>query len=125
MKQESALVRAAEGTGKSTDFSGVWVNELKSTMTLKQNNDQLSGEYASAVSSEGSSTKGDLLGFVDGDLLSVVVHWRDFQAITAWVGQLAPDQATLNTLWQMTKQVDSGEEWASINAGADTFKRQL
>ena len=124
MKQESALVRATKGTGKSIDFSGVWVNELNSTMTLKQTSSQLSGEYASAVSSDGTSTKGDLLGFVDGDLLSVTVHWRDFQAITAWVGQLATDQATLHTLWQMTKQVGAGEEWASINAGADTFSRR-
>ncbi|MWA35906.1 avidin/streptavidin family protein, partial [Burkholderia pseudomallei] len=27
----------------------------------------------------------------------------------------------INTLWQMTQQVEAGEEWASINAGADIF----
>jgi hypothetical protein len=26
-------------------------------------------------------------------------------------------------LWQMTKQVDEGQEWASINAGFDAFDR--
>ena len=78
------------------------------------------------VSSSNTKTVGDLLGYVDGDLISFVVHWRDFQAITAWVGQLDPTakKQTIKTLWQMTKQVASGEEWASINAGSDTFMRK-
>jgi hypothetical protein len=54
------------------------------------------------------------------------VHWDKFQAITAWVGQLVPNANpdTINTLWQMTKQVQPGEQWASINAGFDIFTRQ-
>jgi hypothetical protein len=31
---------------------------------------------------------------------------------------------TIDTLWQMTKQVAAGDEWSSINAGADEFVRQ-
>jgi hypothetical protein len=79
----------------------------------------------SAVSEGGTSATGVLSGFVDGDLISFVVHWDDFQAITAWVGQLAPKAPTqtIHTLWQMTTQVPAGEEWASINAGADVFVR--
>jgi hypothetical protein len=34
----------------------------------------------------------------------------------------APTQ-TIDTLWQMTQKVAPGEEWASINAGADVFVR--
>jgi len=126
MKVEHALGRALTGTGTSVDFSGVWVNELGSEMTLTQVNGSLSGTYASAVSSGGTKTSGDITGSVDGDLISFVVHWRDFQAITAWVGQLDPKAAaeTINTLWQMTKQVAVGEEWASINVGADVFTRK-
>jgi len=125
---EKALARAKPGTGTRIDFSGTWTNELKSTMTVKQQPDgSLSGSYVSAVSGgNGGTTTGDLLGFVDGSLISVVVHWRDFQAITAWVGQLVPKSspAQISTLWQMTKAVDPGDEWASVNAGADTFTRQ-
>ena len=126
MWHEKSLGRALAGTGTSVDFTGVWVNELKSVATITQLNGALSGTYVSQVSSTGGTTTGDLVGYVDGDLISFVVHWRDFQAITAWVGQMVPNQApdTINTLWQMTKQVAVGEEWASINAGADSFVRQ-
>jgi len=125
--QEKALSRAKPGTGTPFDFSGTWKNELKSTMTLTQTRGSLSGTYVSAVSGENQgTTTGDLLGYVDGSLISFVVHWRDFQAITAWVGQLVPNAtpAEISTLWQMTKAVDPGDEWASTNAGADTFTRQ-
>jgi hypothetical protein len=126
MSQEMSLGRALGGTGRPIDFSGTWKNELGSQVVIAQTNGVLSGTYESAVSSGGTKTTGDLQGYVDGDLISFVVHWRDFQAITAWVGQLDPkaSQETINTLWQMTKQVAQGDEWASINAGADYFTRK-
>jgi hypothetical protein len=126
MLHEKALARAKAGTGKSVDFSGPWANEHGSKMTLTQQaNGSLSGDYVSAVSGGGGSTSGVLSGYVDGTLVAFVVHWNDFQAITAWVGQLVPGAApaTINTLWQMAKAVESGDEWESINAGADVFIR--
>lgn len=126
MKVEGSLGRARSGSGKTVNLAGTWKNELKSEMTLIQTNDVLAGEYDSAVSSTGKRTIGDLQGYVDGDLVAFVVHWRDFQAITTWVGQLEPDASveTIKTLWQMTKQVGLGKEWASINAGSDSFTRK-
>jgi hypothetical protein len=121
---ERSLTVASAGTGAPAEFSGKWINELGSTMTIEQAGDTLSGVYESKVSSSGTTTAGDLLGYVDGNLISFVVHWRDFQAITAWVGQLVvPDfeSPTIDTLWQMTTQ---GPEWSSINAGADRFTPQ-
>ena len=125
MRLEASLGRALKGTGKTVDFSGDWKNELNSVVHLTQTNAVLSGTYESTVSGGGSATTGDLVGYVDGDLISFVVHWRHFQAITAWVGQLDPNasQDSLVTLWQMTKQVSAGDEWQSINAGTDTFVR--
>ncbi|MCA7001459.1 MULTISPECIES: avidin/streptavidin family protein [Dickeya] len=127
MHQENALAIAKVGSGLVVDFSGNWKNELGSTVILQQNNNTLSGTYVSAVSNSGTSTIGDLVGYVDGDLIAFVVHWRDFQAITSWVGQLAPGSSpdTIKTLWQMTSQVNPGNEWASINAGADDFVREV
>ena len=125
MLQEKALFRALKGTGTAVDFSGSWINELQSTMNLSQTSDVISGSYKSAVSSGGTQATGNLQGYVDGDLIAFVVHWNEFQAITAWVGQLdAKNSKQLNTLWQMTSQVAAGEEWASINAGADYFTKQ-
>lgn len=126
MRLEHSLRRARPGTGASVNFAGTWKNELGSTMTLIQTGDALSGEYESAVSSGGNTTIGDLQGYADGDLIAFVVHWRDFEAITSWVGQLEPNVSPdrIKTLWQMTKQVAAGDEWSSINAGSDEFVRQ-
>ncbi|MFC4159069.1 avidin/streptavidin family protein [Chitinimonas lacunae] len=125
MSHEQMLRRAQPGIGPIVNFSGVWKNELGSKAVLEQDNMRLSGTYESAVSADGHKTTGELRGYVNGDLISFVVHWREFQAITAWVGQLLPGSSTaLKTLWQMTSQVAPGEEWASINAGSDLFKRQ-
>jgi len=125
MLLEHALISALEGTGASFDYTGTWKNQISSEMTLVQSGDALAGTYTSADSSSGQTTIGDLVGYVDGDLISFVVHWRDFQAITAWVGQLDPkaQHSTLISLWQMTKQVAPGKEWSSINAGSDSFTR--
>jgi hypothetical protein len=105
------------------DFSGTWKNELGSEMSLSQNGDKLTGDYNSAVSSDGSHTSGRLRGYCDGDLIAFIVHWEEFQAITSWVGQVDSDGVSIHALWQMTKQVDEGQEWASINAGFDAFDR--
>ena len=131
MQHENALTAAKKGTGLAVDFAGTWTNELGSTAHFKQDGSSLSGSYESAVSSGGTKTTGDLVGHVDGDLVAFTVHWREFQAITSWVGQLVPKaaagtqdaKAKMKTLWQMTKQVAEGDEWASINAGSDLFTR--
>jgi hypothetical protein len=125
MLHEKAIERAAKGSGNPIDFSGSWKNELGSTATFVQKGAVLSGKYQSAVSESGTRATGVIAGFVNGDLISFVVRWDEYQAITAWVGQLDPAASvqTINTLWQMTKQVAQGDEWASINAGADYFTR--
>lgn len=128
MLHEKVLGRALTGTGTSFNFAGTWKNELGSTMKITQTGDLLDGDYVSAKSGTGTETHGILKGYVDGKLISFVVHWDKFQAISAWVGQVVPpakpgDPDVLSTLWQMTKAVNSGDEWAAINAGADTFTR--
>jgi hypothetical protein len=125
MLPENALPRKTPGTGTLVDFSGVWINEFPSTMTISQTNDEVKGSYKSPVSTGGIPATGSLQGYVDGHLISFVVHWKEFQAITAWVGQLDPkNPKLLKTLWQMVSQVAPGGEWDSINAGADSFSKQ-
>lgn len=124
MGHEQLVRRAMKGTGPTVDFSGSWINEYKSTVKFEQKGQILSGKYESEKSADGTSTTGVVQGFVDGDLISFVVLWDKFQAITSWVGQLDETQTKLITLWQMTSQVATGDEWKSINAGSDTFTRQ-
>jgi hypothetical protein len=123
MHQDKVLHRVAAGRSEVVDFSGSWVNELGSVVEFTQNGNVLAGTYTSAVSEGASSTTGEVQGYVNGNLISFVVFWNEFQAITAWVGQLDSlnSASAINTLWQMTNQTEPGSEWASINAGADTF----
>ena len=86
---EKALTRATPGTGSTVTFSGIWVNDLKSTVAFQQTNDVLTGTYESTVSSTGMTTTGSVQGYVDGDLISFIVHWKDFQAITAGLVNLS------------------------------------
>ncbi len=125
MRQEDTLGRALAKTDTDIDFSGTWVNDLKSEAILQQNKNVLTGTYVS-VSRSGARAIGDLQGYVTGDLISFVVRWRAAQAITTWVGQLEPlaPVQTLKTIWLMTKQVVPGEEWGSINTGSDSFVRK-
>jgi hypothetical protein len=126
MHHDQTLAKAKAGTGVPVDFTGTWINELGSQVALVQTGNALAGVYQSAVSTGGTTTTGNVLGYVDGDLIGFTVHWISFQAITAWVGQLEPNAGTdtIKTLWQMTNQVDPGDEWASINAGSDIFVRK-
>jgi hypothetical protein len=123
MAYQPPLHAALSGTGPTIDLSGRWVNELGSTMVIAQAGTLLTGIYTSAVSGGTSSTSGALQGSADGALIAFVVHWDDFQAITAWVGHQDTTSGELATLWQMTSATDPGDEWSSINAGADTFTR--
>lgn len=126
MKHEYTLARVRPGSGSIGNVSGQWQNELGSTVTFVQNGSILTGTYESAVSGGGSATSGQVQGYVTEGLISFIVLWDSVAAITAWVGQIQPSATSMpsfDTLWQMTQQVGPGEEWAAINAGADTFVR--
>ena len=127
MFNERALAQAAPARGKpDMDFSGAWANELGSTMKLDQNAGLLRGSYWSSVSDTGDPADGVVTGYVDENLISFVVKWAKFEALTAWVGHFddSPDGGTISTLWQMVKVVpDPHDEWESINAGTDVFHR--
>ncbi|MDX0426881.1 hypothetical protein BMJ32_13100 [Sinorhizobium medicae] len=124
---EKALSKTAPSTA-TANFSGRWQNDLGSTMFLAVSGGRLDGTYTSAESAKGGPITGDVIGFVNGDLISFVVNWPT-AAITAWVGQQTEESGTtvLKTLWQMTTNIADAEEpeqlWSSIWAGADIFRR--
>lgn len=131
MKHEHALRRAPSANGPAYDFTGLWINELSSQMSIvSQEGAQLSGTYTSFVSEGGEPVTGQLAGWANGLLISVTVNWAPSGAITSWVGQLVdPDSAdmTIETLWQMTQAIENPDQpdelWQSILAGADSFHR--
>jgi hypothetical protein len=129
MMHEAALSHTTDATTEPLpDFSGRWVNQLSSRMQLTVNGAQVSGTYESAVSGGGGPIKGELVGFVNGDLIALVVNWPT-AAITAWVGQHVIENGSeaINTLWQMTTNIPDPQEptglWKSVLAGTDRFHR--
>lgn len=123
------ITKAAATAGATIDFSGDWVNELGSTMKLVMAGQTLTGAYESPVSGGGGSVKGDLVGFVDGDLISFVVNWTTPASLTAWTGQLVDvaGKDVIKTLWLLVQNVDDVSEpnglWKSTLAGDDDFRR--
>ena len=120
---------AAVKANVAPDFSGDWRNQLASTMTLTVNGSSVSGNYTSVVSGGGGAATGELVGFVNGDLISFAVNWDPIPAITAWVGQMVQQAGAdaIFTLWHLTMNVPDADEptgmWQSIVAGTDTFQR--
>lgn len=134
MLHEKAL-QHGEGTpfsaGGATDFSGHWVNQMKSTMELTITGSDVTGTYessTSAVDPTGGSIKGALKGYIAGDLISFTVLWPH-GSITAWTGQMVDDKTAprIKTLWHLVTEIPDADEekqlWKSTFAGADDFTR--
>jgi len=129
MQHEKALARTfGPSNDNPADFSGKWVNELGSVMTLTQNGQALTGQYISKVSGDERPVNGPLSGWVDGQVISFTVNWP-LPSITAWVGHLITKDGNdaIETLWQLATTLpdpnDPSELWESIFSGSDRFTR--
>ena len=125
------FANAAPTAGRATvNFAGLWKNDLESMMTLAVDGQKVSGRYASPVSTGGPPVEGDIVGYVDGDLISFVVNWDGPASLTAWTGQLLNDDTdhpSIKTLWHLVMNVADDHEdnglWKSTFTGADVFTR--
>lgn len=125
-----AVMKAAPTAGAATvDFSGLWRNQLGSEMDLTITGQAVEGTYTSPVSSGGTTVSGELVGFVDGDLISFVVNWSTPASLTAWTGQMTEEGGydVIRTLWQLVQNIPDADEpnglWQSTYVGADAFRR--
>jgi Avidin family len=132
MRHERALQTAsstAAAIESPPDFSGLWKNQIGSSMDLKVNGPNVAGEYTSASSSSGGEIKGTLKGYISGDLISFLVLWNKSGSMTAWVGQMVDDQTKpkIKTLWHLVTNIPDSDEptklWLSVFTGADEFHR--
>jgi len=113
------------------DVSGVWFNEINSTMELKVSGAELHGWYVSAVGQ--ASGPYDLIGYVDTDdetpTLGWVVRWqnnkKNAQAVTAWCGQAQriDGEDVIDTTWLLVRSTSIQEDWESTMINKDIFRR--
>lgn len=124
-------VTIAESSVNSTsalDFTGLWRNQMLSTMDLTVTGKDVTGTYTSSSSSGGGPVTGTIKGYASGDLISFLVLWPGGSQ-TAWVGQAVGSDAapTIRSLWHLVTNVPDASEpkelWTSIYAGADEFTR--
>jgi hypothetical protein len=125
---ELSLLKTKNVPPAQFDFSGHWVNELKSYMDLTVTGSDVSGKYVSAVSETGGPTPPfPLRGSVAGDLISFTVNWGE--AITTWVGHgvMSNGAPQILTLWHLVltiqDETNPQEQWKTVMAGADEFTR--
>ena len=128
-EQALSLATADENAPKTVDFSGHWENQYTSTMDLVVEGKNVRGEYETASSIGGGRQRGELKGYVAGDLISFLVLWRG-GSMTAWVGQMVDDDTTnpkIKTLWHLVTEIPDPQEplkfWQAVWAGADEFHR--
>jgi Avidin family len=112
------------------DFSGHWVNELKSYMDLEVKGAVVTGKYVSMVTEDGAGPTPpfDIYGTTSGDLINFNVNWGS--EITSWIGHgviYAGGDASILTLWQIVHtiqdELDPENQWQTVSAGSDEFRR--
>lgn len=110
------------------DLSGVWVNELNSTMILDVADDhRLSGWYRSGVGNP-NGTAFRLAGFVTGSqafTLGWTVSFPFAGSSAAWSGQYFPKELVISTGWTLTRPVATPiDRWQGTLSGVDIFHPQ-
>ena len=122
MRLEHALTHRADFHASAqslADFTGTWINELGSTMTLTVNTDgSVTGSYTSAV---GDTNTYPLQGQAAANTIVFTVAFDATGSLTAWAGHYNPNTVAIDTLWHLVAQPDQGELWDATLAGFDTF----
>ncbi|XP_035224149.1 uncharacterized protein LOC118196794 isoform X1 [Stegodyphus dumicola] len=126
-------LKAAHGY-QCEDLSGVWVNELNSTMTIVNLPfNKITGQYRTAVESNPgaaaftSNLTGAFLPFEDGSLLSFTVLYNNGSSLTSWVGQclVCDGQEIIFTTWVLQRAVrNPTEQWMDTLVRQNTFTRK-
>lgn len=110
-------------------FSGTWVNDRGSEVTLTNTDGLLTGYYQTNVGQPDKSYMFALVGFVEGDQITFTVNFKGYGSMTSWTGQLSKDKSGeyIRTMWHLTREVADDEEkedlWKSITTGASNFRR--
>lgn len=116
--------------------AGIWYNELGSEMVLTVNGASVTGTYNTAVGHAGGEYA--LVGGLDvdgdptdaGQAIGWVVVWTNqakgsSHSVTTWSGQyqIIDGNEEIETLWLLTSETPTDEDWAATQINKDTFKR--
>lgn len=113
------------------DISGVWYNEINSTVEFEVKGAEVRGWYISAVGQ--ASGPYALIGFVDTDdetpTLGWVVRWqnkkKNAQSVTTWCAQaqVIDGEEVIDSTWLLVRSTTVKDSWESTMIGKDIFRR--
>ncbi|XP_051540904.1 avidin [Myxocyprinus asiaticus] len=131
LSKETGITDAAITQVNSCNITGVWRNELGSTLRMKADGSEVRGVYQTSVESArgaaGPERKAKILGIVGGGpqpTISFAVMWEK-GSCSAWVGQcfiLPNGTQVLKTFWLLRSVAyDLAGDWGSTRLGEDVF----
>jgi avidin family protein len=113
------------------DISGLWYNELNSTVYLRVNGKTVTGWYISAVGA--ASGPYELIGFLDRTdetpTLGWTVAWQNqnqqAHSVTTWCGQaqIIDQEQQIDTTWLLVRSTSVAEDWEATMVSKDLFRR--
>src|SRR5690242_19638483 len=118
-----------------TELNGVWQNQYGSEIKIEvDKSGRLFGKFRTAVGrsetkNDWEDTWFDLIGFVNGDLISFVVNFVSTGAIYSVIGRLISDPKSetsqrIDVLCDTTFNVPEQDSWKSVIASSEVFKRK-
>jgi len=116
----------------ATDPSNTYKNQRGSTMTLTwhadtDNTGSLSGTFTTAVGNckEDVGVALPLVGYFNGNAISVTVNFPHCKQVVAMTGNVNNDLSNIHMLWLDANQADDprGKNWNSNIIGSDSYER--
>lgn len=116
----------------ASDSSITYKNQRGSTMVLAwhteaENTGTLSGTFTTSVGNckEDIGVPLPLLGYFNGNAISVTINFPHCKQVVAMTGNLSNDQSNIHTLWLDANQANdaSGKDWNSNIIGSDSYKK--
>jgi hypothetical protein len=116
----------------TSDPSITYKNQRGSTITLVwhaevANTGTLSGTFTTAVGNckEDIGVPLPLLGFFNGNAISVTINFPHCKQVVAMTGNLNSNQSNIHTIWLDANQANDprGEDWNSNIIGSDSYKK--
>lgn len=116
---------------ENANVSGIWYNELGSSMEIIQSDSGgLTGRYINQAPDSPALNEG-LVGSIGKGVpatLGFVVNFEDGKYTTAWSGQYQKDaegKEVVMTTWLMTANLpESSNYWEAVNVGQDRFTKE-
>ena len=114
------------------DFSGKWVNDLKSYMEISVKGDRVTGTYHTRVGAPTIEEEFPLIGYVNGNLIAFIVDFGEHGSIGSFAGYFVKDSSKgkserIYSLWHLVSNKEgaakSKRPWDVFSTSFNIFKR--